>query len=240
MDPDIYHLLLEAVNNKSSVRLFNTYRGVPITADGIFLELHGNDARLQTSALQIICIRTQKVTYLNFGNRILKARLVSSNLNAGLMNLKDFESSKNMVGLRKIIRVEPYTQIKVKFSSPRFGTGESDTPIWYNANLVDLSTHGASIHLKSLVFKQTPVYVDDSAALKMTLTRSDTNIPFIFETKAIIKNIRSFDESYVRIGFQTYPDSNTENTLTHYVAHMQKMIIQELRERLDKERSIIS
>jgi hypothetical protein len=240
MDPDIYRLVSDATNNKSNVRFLNTYRGVPVTADGNVIELHGNDVKFQTTAIQILCIRAQKYSYINFGDFILKGRVISSNLNDETIILTDLEPNKNIIGLRKFIRIEPFSPVKVRFTSPRFNTVDSDVPVWFIANLVDLSIHGAAIHLNAFVYKQTPVYVNDSGMLKFTLTEPKPMDPIQFETATIVKNIRYFDERLVRIGLQTFPDINLENTLTHYVAHLQKIIIQELRERLDKGKSIYS
>ena len=238
MDPEIYHLLFETVNNHVNIRLINTYRGVPVTASGNVLELHGSDTLVSTTPLQILCIRLQKIAYLNFGGRILTARPVNSNLNDELMTLTEFEPAPFFIGQRKFVRVEPAVPIKAKFTSPRFGQSEAEQPAWFNTELIDLSILGAAVHLNALIYKQTPVYVDDSAVLKFTLKVAPLLVPYDLDTKAVIKNVTYVDENTVRVGLQTSPTSQAENVITHFVAQLQKIIIQELRERLDKERSI--
>ena len=235
MDPETYRILFEAQCEKKNVRLVNTYRGVPITANGQLVELHGNDAKINTNSLQILCGRSKKTSFLNFGHRIYKAHVVSSDLINETIDFTDFEVCKQIIGVRKFIRVEPKNPIRAQVTSPRFNTGERVQDNWFNTNLVDLSIHGAAIHLHALILEQTPVYIDDSATLKFDLMIPSTTATFQAEIKSTVRNITPVDENTIRIGFQTFSDPTTENMLSSFVAHLQKIIIQELKEKLNRE-----
>jgi hypothetical protein len=238
MDPDTYQILFRAMGEKSNIKLVNTYRGVPITANGHIIELHGNEARVETTGLQIICIRSQKFSYLNFGSFIYHVHIANSDLGNETIDFMDFEINHRIIGLRKFIRVEPKVPINAKMTSPRFNTGDHSQDKWFNSAMIDLSIHGAAIHLHSLILKQTPVYIDDSAKLKFDLTIPSTETTFQAEIKAKIRNITPFDENTMRIGLEIFPDSLTENILTAFVANLQKSIILELKDRLEKERPV--
>jgi hypothetical protein len=235
MDPETYRILFEAQGKNGTVKLINTYRGVPVIANGQLFELHGNDAKIRANALQIISIRNQKITHLHFGYRIIKARLLNSDLNQEIIQLTDFEICKNIIGLRKFIRIEPENPIKAQVSSVRFNKGDANKNEWYNTKMVDLSIHGTAINLHNLILKQTPIYVDDSATLKFNLTDPTSTEPFQIEVKVLIRNIKPSINNSVRLGLETFPNPITENFLTRYIALQQKIIIQELKERLDRD-----
>jgi len=238
MNPEIYHLLSEAVEQKKDVKLINTYRSVPVSTNGQIIELHGNEARITTSLLQIICGRNQNISYINIGFQTLIARVTNSDLNEGSIDFSDFEICNNHIGKRKFIRVEPDNLLKAQITSPEFNPDDQGQDKWFNAWLVDLSIHGAAIYVHPLIFNKATLGEGDSACLKFNLTNPGETSANQVELKAVIRNTTSIEDKYIRIGLETNPDPASENFLTSYVAHLQKKIIKELREKLDRDRPV--
>jgi hypothetical protein len=237
MDTLIYQTLSDALAKKSLIKLANTYRGIPLTDNAQMIEFSEDVATFHTGGLQIICARNQKMSYLNFGSRILRATLLDSDLVIETITYTHFEISKSIIGYRKLVRVEPELPIKIQLTSPRFNSADHEEIKWFDARLVEISIRGAGILFHNSIIKQMPALVNDPATLSFDLPVPLTGEPVHLEVNAIFRNIRPFDDNFTRIGLETFPDPLPEQHLSNYVIDLQKNIIRGLEQQLKREQS---
>jgi len=238
MDPETYQLLFGAFNKQIKFKLLNTYRGVPVTNMGSLLEFHANQVTVNTRPFQLVTARIQRATYLIIDDRVIKGDLITASLNYEKMTLGNLEICNPCIGQRKYIRAEPEDPIKAQITSPRFAASVHNVPRWFNSSMANLSIHGATILFHKLLVKQMPVYVSDPISLRFELLDPATGEISQLELNAIIRNITPFDDKMIRIGLETFPYSNVENFLSRCVAQTQKIIIQELKDRVEREKPL--
>ena len=235
MDPDTYRLFSDAMFTKKTLRLNNAYRGVPINASASILELHANDMVVSTNSLQIMCARLQKFSFITLNDVTLVANLNLGEIRSETAIYKDFTPYRRMYVTRKYVRVSPAEPIYMEFTSPKSNPENPSRPIWVKSSMLDISIHGISILENAVMYKLSPLIIYDPLKIKITLVDPVTHTPCQLSLDGEIRNVMGLNEKIVRLGVETKPDRNSENVLTHYVAQLQKDIIQELKDALDKE-----
>lgn len=235
MDPEIYRLFSNAALNKSTLRINNVYRGVPINANGSVLEMHANEIVVGTNSMQIMCARAQRFSFITLDDVSYLAVLNFGEIKSETVIYKDLVPLRRPYKIRKYVRVAPETPIPLQFSSIKIKSDNDEKPMWVKASMADISIHGIAIYENAVMYKLSPLVIYDPVIIKITIFDPITKSPFNLTIDGEIRNVLGISESKVRLGLETKPDRTSENVLTHYVAQLQKDIIQELKDTLDKE-----
>jgi hypothetical protein len=205
-------------SEKTVVKLYNTYRGLPLDMDTTILGVEEGEITASLFGYQAVSMALEGQTHLFVpslpGN--LRATVVDVDLKKKRAVLRDFASIKGTVGMRRQVRVEPSETLEVRIYDGRQRIG---------GRVVDISSEGMCIYtffanLYGLKFESDKeVFVDFKPPYADMTMRS----------KGIITRLTSRAGTQLhRLGLKIYPDPEVTHVLDEYIKHRQKELLNEL------------
>lgn len=228
-------ILLNLLNTNEIVRFTNTYRGMPVSNNGQAVRVRLDRATFKVPKTQIICIRNDRLTYINSKTllKIHRAHLVVIDWKNETVELDNFIPVDTSIGNRSLVRVETPKPIPayIHFET----TGELVT-----GNIIEISIRGVAISINADIVRKNKFTIGDSVLLRYTLPivmkEDEPPVGIAISYDGIVRNI--FEGKLglkFRIGIQVKPDANIENIITKFVAQRQNELLKEIRQLANEE-----
>jgi hypothetical protein len=144
---DLLQTLRQVEKNKSSIKLLNIYKGLPISYSTNILSVGASEIVVPGNKNHIACLYYQGESYL-LGDElptIVRSQVKSLNLAKDHAILENFEIAQTNIGNRAQIRVEPDDPLVV-------GIQFKSSPFEFLAPLADISASGASFFFEGYIF----------------------------------------------------------------------------------------
>ena len=214
----IYSIFEIIKRNNSSIRIYNSYKGLNISNIGILSKVSEDKIVLQTQYLQQRAIKINN--YLVIENELLPTAVFCEIKNVdfekGEVILKSYKFIDNKPSEQEHIRVDPEEGHKVTL----FFEGRK---IMADSKLVDVSVSGAKIILSLL-----PAGFKESDEIIIDMVFSKGTKPLIVNTKAKVKSITEQEREFEIIVIFV-ENFNIRKLLTEYVANRQMALIREFK-----------
>ncbi len=201
--------------NKSIVML-NLYKGIPLNFNASILRVSENFTTLKVHKYQALVMELEHQTYLKLhpDEEVIKAIVVSVDMEKNLANLSKFFQVGRSAFDRSYVRVQPGGQIQVAV--------HLDNHLLMGT-LQEISVKGLSVDAVQLGYLRAGKVVEIS--FKLPLDNSYDLADVICTGK--ILNISDGKNGY-RMGIQTFPDAYAENIISKYIYNRQIELIKEL------------
>jgi hypothetical protein len=162
LEKEVFDILSKSLANKTSVRLHNLYKGVPISNDAELLGLDNVYIYLKVNQYQLACIFLERGTYLQGADfpYPLRAQLSKMDIERGDVYLTNVVKVNGGIGKRGQIRVEPQDPIWVSLQMKNALSSVT-------TRLADLSATGLGVYMERFYFQ--PHIYRVGAELKITL-----------------------------------------------------------------------
>ena len=225
MDQNIFQQLYIIFEKKQSVRLLNTYQGVPISYDAMIVGTTANSVKMIVHKYQSVCLRLHKYTYFisPLLPGVIKASALTVDLATNIAILFDFQYSADGIGKRMLVRAQPTEPIDVLLMN--------DTKTQrIKIQLMDISLTGMAVSAPQLLFN-TDVFKQNSTVYPQF------NLPGKAQGKFILVNVTgtivniNLDKSkqVYRIGLRIFPDGTANPILVQYISRRQSDIMKDIR-----------
>lgn len=147
MNDQILEIFRQIAGENKEIRLFNVYKGVPISYAASVMEVGPSSIRVKTGKHQIVCLYNEKETYIqsNEFTDIIKVRVVEMDLARLEAVLSEFRYIKSGVGARTQVRVQPKDPIEG-------GVKTRDMYAAVRGELADISQGGLAIYISKKRF----------------------------------------------------------------------------------------
>jgi len=144
---DLLQLFKQVARNRSTVRLLNIYKGLPISYDTNIVSVGFSEIQVPGSKSHIACLYYQGESFLQGDELpyIVRTDVKSLNLAQDYAVLTNFEVAQPTIGMREQIRVEPDDPLSV---SIQFRGSAYD----FLAPLADISASGISVFFEDFMF----------------------------------------------------------------------------------------
>ncbi|MEG3639226.1 heme NO-binding domain-containing protein [Magnetococcus sp. PR-3] len=222
----------EILKRGGDIKLYNIYKGVPISYPGYLQKVHDNAVMVKASKTQLIAMQAEGMAFFSSPHvdMGLQGRVSRIDWNAQTAILDHIQYAEGAVGLRLSIRVEPSEEIPVKLR-----LGDRVIP----GVMMDLSMGGCNL----LTEKVDEVGVDDMCELlelhfELNVKNWD---PFLGEMESRKVSMKPGGEllgvyelsrgSNVRVSF-TEVSNRDMVTLEQYIMQIQLDVLRELRDRI--------
>jgi hypothetical protein len=161
LDKEIFDMLYSALQSKSSVRLYNLYKGVPITNEAEIIGLDNVFVYLRVTQYQLASIYLERGTYIQTSESSysLRSQLSKLDLARGEVYLTNIVKVHGGIGNRRQIRVEPQDPIWVSLQLKNSLSSVT-------TRLADLSSTGLGVYMERFYFQ--PNIYRVGAELKVT------------------------------------------------------------------------
>jgi len=216
---EILRLLRWIKASGKKVKLFNEYKGVPISFEATIMGVSEDSVLLQINKYQTVCIFQSRQTFIRHEvlPQVVKGAVNTLDAIKDLAVVTELAYCGTMIGDRAQVRVVPeepvIAMILNKIQAPGI--------------LTDLSLHGAGIVLDQASYSARSFGAGQQIQLDFILPGSErTRISMNSMVKSAVLNERN---KKVRIGLQTFPDTNMELTLSRYIAKRQAVILREIK-----------
>lgn len=216
---EILRLLRWIKASGKKVKLFNEYKGVPISFEATIMGVSEDSVLLQINKYQTVCIFQSRLTYIR--HEVLP-QVVRGTVNT-LDALKDLAVATElkycgtMIGDRAQIRVVPEEPIIAMVANKIQAPGL----------LADLSLHGAGIVLDQASYTARTFGAGQQIQLDFLLPGPERQR---ISMNALVKSAATDERTKkVRIGLQTFPDAVMELILSRYIAKRQAVILREIK-----------
>ncbi|MBP6208584.1 MAG: hypothetical protein KA473_04040 [Anaerolineales bacterium] len=144
---DILRLFRQILDDRSSIRLLNIYKGLPITHETKLVAVGNSDIQVPGNRSHIACLYYQGESFLQSSAlpNIVRSTVKSLNLAQDYAILTDFEVAGPMIGKREQIRVEPDDTLiaSIQFRGSAFE---------FMGSLADVSVSGVSLLFEDFLF----------------------------------------------------------------------------------------
>lgn len=144
---DLLHTLRQVARNRSSIKLLNIYKGLPISYDTNIVSVGISEILVPGSKSHIACLYYQGESYLQGDDlpAVIRSTVKSLNLAQNYAILENFEIARENIGKREQIRVEPDDPLiaAIKFKGSAYD---------FLVPLADISASGASVYFESYMF----------------------------------------------------------------------------------------
>lgn len=218
MNTEILNQLLDLAKAGEKVRLYNTYKGVPITFEAEFAKIARGIVTLKVHKYQALCIKKSGQTILRHDllpNPIQGLAIQVDFMELNVM-LHDFQYVSASAGNRQMLRVEPERAFTVVLSNGAV----------INSAAIDISEGGFGVFIKSLFYNERNFGLDKTVNVEF---RYPQERRLVGKMRGTIVNVHpDMNEERYRVGIHAYPDSSAKKLINEYVAQRQTAIIQEL------------
>jgi hypothetical protein len=218
--PQLMAIFQYLSSEKSVVKLYNTYRGLPLDTTTAILGV--DEGKITTSAFgyQAVSMSLQGQTHMNAPNlpSTLRAMVVDIDIKKKRAVLSDFTNVEGSIGKRKLVRVEPSEALEVKIYDGRQRIG---------GRIVDISSEGMCIFtlfadLYGLSFtNDREVFIDFTPPYSKVAVRS----------RGIITSVVNQEGNFQhRLGLKIYTSPEIKQKLDDYIQQRQKELLNEMEE----------
>jgi hypothetical protein len=214
---EIIEILKKIHKEEKVIKIHNFYKGVNIFRDVDIVNVSSKGLIFHTSKTRALILSKESFTFLKHRlfAKTIKAQIVSVNVDKGLVVLDDFTMLTSSPVNRKLIRVEPKSEISINIYHPIY------PDIVYGGVIQNISIKSIAFALNKPIHGMSK---NDEMKLKFLLPNVDNKLEII-ATKAKVFNIRG-DKVIVHI----FPKKLLENKIFKYITYRQKELIQELRD----------
>jgi hypothetical protein len=209
------------VLEKRPIKLLNTYRGLPLDTDVSILRIE--EGKITTSVLSYhaVCMALTGQTYL-YTNRLpetLKASVIKVDFKKKQAVLNDFTGTGQLIGKRRLARVEPSEALEVQIYDGKQHIG---------GKIINISSEGMCI----------VAYFANLYGLKF---QNDMKVLIDFKTPGAKKTMRAIGIiSYIssteglalhRLGFKITPAPEIKPLLDEYISRRQIELMNEMEQK---------
>ncbi|MEI7846840.1 MAG: hypothetical protein WCK35_13650 [Chloroflexota bacterium] len=251
---ELLDLFKPGAENKTKIRLFNIFKGLPITTEASISLIGNSEITVACNRYQLSCLYHQRETFIQSPELpyIIRAQVMTINLSKEEATLSGFEITQNDIGNRMNIRVIPSDQLVGIFQI-------KSHPTKVIAPIADISIQGMSVFINNLLFPIKLFRTGDDVNFSITfpndislklkkelskpspITRNSRRILRIIKPQLPIGNIeidvrgkvlamRSENKGFRhRVSLQLFLNENERMILSKYIALRQSEIIQDLR-----------
>jgi len=220
---EITSIFKNLANEERTVSLITVYKSIPLAFDAQCLRVENEIAFFKAHKYQMAVTVLVKRMFIqsSFFKEFVQANVSKMDPIKYTLGLNDFRLAGNSIGRRTLVRVEPDTSIPVMLQLK-----ESTV----RAELADISIGGISVYID-------PFFLDNQeSANKMVSSHCEVSLHLPsdnwkqIQLKCAIRNvIRDTISGRYRIGFQLYPNKESETMLSQYVTRCQASTIQEIK-----------
>ncbi len=218
MNTEILNQLLDLAKAGEKVRLYNTYKGVPISFEAEFTKITRGIVTLKVHKYQALCIKKSGQTILRHDllPNPIQGLVLQVDFMELIVMLHDFQFVSASAGNRQMLRVEPERALTVVLSNGAV----------INSAAIDISEGGFGVFIKSLFYNERNFGLDKTVNVEFRFPQERR---LVGKMRGIIVNVHpDMNEERYRVGIHAYPDSNAKKLINEYVAQRQTAIIQEL------------
>ncbi len=216
---EILRLLRWIKASQKKVKLFNEYKGVPISFEATIIGVSDDSVLLQINKYQTVCIFQSRQTFIRHEvlPQVVKGAVNTLDALKDLAVVTELAYCGTMIGDRAQIRVVPEEPVIAMIINKIQAPGM----------LADLSLHGAAIVLDQASYTARIFGAGQQIQVDFILPGPDRQR---ISMNALVKGTFTSERSKkVRIGLQTFPDANMELTLSRYIAKRQAVILREIK-----------
>lgn len=218
MNTEILNILLDLAKAGEKVRLYNTYKGVPITFEAEFIKIARGIITFKVHKYQALCIKKTGQTILRHDllpNPVQGLVIQVDFLELNVM-LHDFEYVSASAGNRQMIRVEPEKAFTIVLSNGAV----------INASAIDISEGGFGVFIKSHFFNERNFGLERTVNVEFRFPQERR---LVGKMPGVVVNILpDLNEGRYRVGIHSYPNSEAKKLINEYITQRQTEIIQEL------------
>ncbi len=218
MNTEILNLFLDLAKAGEKVRLFNTYKGLPISFEAEFIKISRGMVTFKVHRYQALCIK--KTGYSIIRHDLFPNPMQASALQVDFVEmnviLHDFQFINASAGNRQMIRVEPEKTFTVVLTNGAV----------VNSETADISESGFGVYIK------TPYYTERNFGLEKLINlefRFPQEKRLVGKMKGVIANVNAnVSEERFRLGIRTFPDNEAQRLINSYISVRQADIVKEL------------
>lgn len=221
MDPSAEYIRIfsELARKNQPVKLYNTYRGVPISYEAYILSVDPWYITTSVHEFQAVCLALDNVTHIQSDllPEVLRSRSITVDIRAKEARLTEFVLAGQSVGKRTTVRVQPKEPIDVEI----FDAGRRVPAI-----VADMSTNGIGVVTFAAYIYGNIVFERGAEVFaNLRLPGSEELIRF----QGRIASVNPKGKYTHRLGLTLDPSSNSEGVLKKYIAIRQEEILVELK-----------
>lgn len=221
MDPSAEYIRIfsEHARQNRPVKLYNTYRGVPISYDAFIASVDPWYVTATVHEFQAVCLALDNLTHIQgeLLPEVLRARCITVDVRAKEARLTEFLAVGQSVGKRAMVRVQPKEPIDVEI----FDAGRRVPAI-----VADISTNGIGV-VTFAAYIYGNMAFERGAEVFANLRLPGQEQPMRFQGR--IASVNPKGKYTHRLGLTLIPDSVSEVTLKKYIAVRQEEILMELK-----------
>jgi hypothetical protein len=219
MEPSEYHRILgEIARQGLPIRLYNTYRGLPISFEARLLDVSLWYATALVHEFHAVCLSLEGYTYIESDRlpEVLRARSLSLDIQTREVRLSEFVGVGHTVGKRSNVRVQPHEPTDVEIY---------DVTRRVPGILADVSPDGIGVvTFAAHIYGQMPLTKGSDVDVDLRMPGSQEMLSFAARVAAI----QSKGKYTHRLGLKLAPDEPAAAILSSYVAQRQEIIMVEL------------
>jgi hypothetical protein len=210
--------LVNFLNNGNPLKMYNIYRGLPISYPVSLAALEQDRIILKVHKYQATCLELQRWTFLDGDGlpRAVQAVAVSIFVSKEQAALYDFSYASPGVGKRSLVRVQPRDPIPVKLVMKSNQV---------RGQLADISIEGAGVYTSAIFYGQGGLTLN--AGLEMVIQFPDS--PRLLKMQAMVVNVVRH-AGQARLGVMAMPDAADKQVIAQFIARRQAEIQRELQE----------
>ncbi|PNV84424.1 MAG: hypothetical protein C0627_01075 [Sulfurimonas sp.] len=214
----IYNVFEIIKRNNSTIRVYNSYKGLNISNNAVLENLSEEEVTLKTPYLQQKVIKINN--YLIIESELFPAAVLCDvekvDFKNGQIFIKDYKFIENMPSKQEFIRVEPEEKDRITlfFEEHKIST---------DIKIMDVSVGGVKV---AMSFLPAGFKIGDEVIVDMVFEMGVK--PVIVNAKAEVKSITELKKEFeVVLCFKDV--ANTKKHLTEYVANRQMTLIREFK-----------
>jgi len=219
IDQDRLMAIFEYLSSeKKMVKLYNTYRGLPMDMDTTILGVDQDTIIARLYGYQAVSMALEGQTHLMASSlpETLRATVIDVDIKKKKAILRDFTSVGGKIGMRKLVRVEPSETLEVQVYDGRQRIG---------GRVLDISGEGMCIytffaHLYGLKFDRDREVIVDF---------KPPNMDHVVRSKGLITRLISRrGTQFHRLGVKIYPSREVQALLDDYIKYRQRELMDEM------------
>jgi len=218
MKNEVLNLFIDLAKAGEKVRLYNTYKGVPIAFEAEFIKVGHGTVVFKIHKYQALCIKKSGQTLVK--HELLPfpvlGNLIQVNFIEMTATLHNFQYMSGSAGNRNLVRVEPEKNFSIVLSNGMV----------VNATAIDISEGGFGVYIKAPLYAPRNFGIDKLVGVEF---RYPQERRLVGKLRGIVANVNAeLNEERYRIGIRTFPDDSARQLITDYVDKRQADIITEL------------
>ncbi|MBF0368545.1 MAG: heme NO-binding domain-containing protein [Magnetococcales bacterium] len=226
------HEIKEILNHGGDLKLFNLYKGVPISYPALLLKYSENAILIKAPRTQLVAAQAEGVTFMSspWVDIGLRGRVKGINWQTMSLTLSHIVYAEGQVGQRAAVRIEPGEEVSVIIRSAEQTL---------TTRLLDISMSGISVESPSShFFKEDELYQNLELELSLAVKNWDPFLGDLEQRQVELKPTGELlgisskaDRQIMRLVFS---DISTKDlaTMEQYIMQIQLEVLRDLRERI--------